>query len=83
MLDFIAAALINALVGLAVAGATRRFRLRHKRDPARRLELELPSGSLLVMSGTTQQEYRHELPKALRVKQARVNLTFRQVVARG
>ncbi|MCQ4166125.1 alpha-ketoglutarate-dependent dioxygenase AlkB [Tahibacter sp. P2K] len=74
---------LQPLIASLSLGATRRFRLRHKRDPARRLELELPSGSLLVMSGTTQQEYRHELPKALRVKQARVNLTFRQVVARG
>lgn len=70
------------LIASLSLGATRRFRLRHKRDPARKLELDLPAGSLLLMSGTTQQEYRHELPKALRVKQARLNLTFRQVVAR-
>lgn len=71
------------LIASLSLGATRRFRLRHKRDPARRLELDLPSGSLLVMSGTTQQEYRHELPRALRVKQARMNLTFRRIIARG
>ena len=70
------------LIASLSLGATRRFRLRHKRDPARKLELDLPSASLLLMSGTTQQEYRHELPKALRVQQARVNLTFRQVSAR-
>jgi alkylated DNA repair dioxygenase AlkB len=60
-------------------GATRRFRLRHKRDPALRLDLDLPSGSLLLMSGTTQQHYRHDLPRSARVSQARINLTFRRI----
>lgn len=62
-------------------GATRRFRLRHKRDPALRLELDLPAGSLLVMSGATQRHYRHDLPRALRVTEPRLNLTFRCVGA--
>ena len=62
-------------------GATRRFRLRHKRDPALRLELDLPAGSLLVMSGATQRHYRHDLPRALRVSEPRLNLTFRCVEA--
>lgn len=60
-------------------GATRRFRLRHKRDPSLRLELDLPAGSLLVMSGATQRNYRHDLPRALRVAEPRLNLTFRHI----
>jgi len=62
-------------------GASRRFRLRHRRDPAQRLELELASGSLLLMSGTTQRNYRHDLPKAASVTGPRLNLTFRHVIA--
>lgn len=60
-------------------GATRRFRLRHRRDPALQLELALPSGSLLLMAGTTQRHYRHDLPRALRVQAPRINLTFRRI----
>src|SRR5690606_23148736 len=47
-------------------GATRRFMLRHRRDPSRKLVLELPHGSLLVMRGDTQQDYRHALPRTTR-----------------
>lgn len=60
-------------------GATRRFRLRHRRDPARRLEIDLPSGSLLLMAGATQRHYRHDLPKTARVVGVRINLTFRNI----
>jgi len=62
-------------------GASRRFRLRHRRDPLQRLELELASGSLLLMSGATQRNYRHDLPKAASVTAPRLNLTFRRVHA--
>jgi alkylated DNA repair dioxygenase AlkB len=62
-------------------GATRRFRLRHRRDPARRLELELVSGSLLLMAGATQRNYRHDLPKSARIVEPRINLTFRNVAS--
>jgi alkylated DNA repair dioxygenase AlkB len=60
-------------------GATRRFRLRHRRDPEQRLELDLASGSLLLMAGATQRNYRHDLPKRARVTEPRINLTFRVV----
>ena len=61
-------------------GATRRFVLKHRQDPARRLALDLPHGSLLVMSGATQARYRHALPKTTRVAGERINLTFRRVM---
>ncbi|KGM53807.1 DNA methylase [Lysobacter arseniciresistens ZS79] len=60
-------------------GATRRFVLKHRRDPARRLALDLPPGSLLVMSGDTQRNYRHALPRTAKVVGERINLTFRCV----
>ncbi|MBL8296989.1 MAG: alpha-ketoglutarate-dependent dioxygenase AlkB [Rhodanobacteraceae bacterium] len=67
------------LIASLSLGVTRRFRLRHKRDPAQQLVLELPPGSLLLMAGATQRHYRHDLPRALRVQQARINLTFRRL----
>jgi|SRR5882724_562087 len=61
-------------------GATRRFRLRHRHDPDARLELDLESGSLLLMAGTTQANYRHDLPRTARVVGPRINLTFRRIL---
>lgn len=61
-------------------GGVRRFRLRHRRDPHLRLELDLPSGSLLRMAGTTQRLYRHAVAKTARPVAARINLTFRTIV---
>jgi len=62
-------------------GATRRFVLKHRQHPERKLALELPNGSLLVMAGTTQQHYRHCLPRTARPIGERINLTFRRVLA--
>jgi alkylated DNA repair dioxygenase AlkB len=60
-------------------GATRRFVLGHRREPARKLALELPHGSLLVMAGATQRGYRHALPRTARPVGERINLTFRRI----
>ena len=62
-------------------GAPRRFVLRHRREPAQRLALVLPHGSLLVMRAATQANFRHALPRSVRVNAPRINLTFRRIVA--
>lgn len=61
-------------------GAERRFSLRHKvrRDLETR-RLDLPNGSLLLMAGTTQRHWQHQLSKTVRPVGARINLTFRNV----
>lgn len=63
-------------------GATRRFVLKHRHDPERRLEIALPHGSLLVMAGATQRNYRHALPRTAKPVGERINLTFRCIGAR-
>jgi len=60
-------------------GATRRFRLRHKRDRTAHLELDLESGSLLLMAAATQANYRHDLPRTKADVGPRINLTFRRI----
>ena len=66
-------------------GATRRFRLRPYRPGAGAEQahapfgLDLPSGSLLLMRGPTQQHWQHALPKTARPIGPRLNLTFRWV----
>ncbi len=67
------------LIASLSLGATRRFVLRRRDDPARKLALELPHGSLLLMRGDTQAGWRHALPRTARVAGARINLTFRRV----
>ncbi len=62
-------------------GATRRFALKDRRDPARKLTLDLPPGSLLLMRGDTQANYRHALPRTAKPVGQRINLTFRRILA--
>ena len=64
-------------------GAARRFVLRHRTDPVRRLACELGPGSLLVMAGETQRHYRHALPRTARPVGPRINLTFRRILTRA
>ena len=59
-------------------GATRRFRFRH-RATKETVECELPTGSLVVMSGLSQKCWVHEVPRQKRVTNPRVNLTFRKI----
>ena len=61
-------------------GATRRFRMRHRRR--RGLEpvaIDLEDGSLLIMKGETQRYWKHQIPKTRRAVGPRVNLTFREI----
>jgi alkylated DNA repair dioxygenase AlkB len=60
-------------------GGVRRFALKHRGDPSRKLDLALPHGSLLLMHGATQRHYRHALPRTSRPVAPRINLTFRQI----
>lgn len=64
-------------------GATRRFVFKSRDEPLRQLALELPHGSLLLMRGDTQSNYRHALPRTRREIGARINLTFRRISVAG
>ena len=59
-------------------GATRKFMLKHKTS-REKISLELESGSLLLMQGETQKNWLHSLPKTKKVKEPRINLTFRNI----
>jgi alkylated DNA repair dioxygenase AlkB len=58
-------------------GAERKFSFRHKQTKET-VSLVLEHGSLLVMQGETQTHWHHALPKTIKVKHPRINLTFRQ-----
>lgn len=61
-------------------GAERRFLIR-PRGGGKSIRLELSPGSLLVMSGRSQVDYQHSLPKTRRPVDPRINLTFREVLS--
>jgi alkylated DNA repair dioxygenase AlkB len=63
-------------------GSARRFDLRHNKTGAIQ-SFRLTGGSLLVMRGRTQAEWRHRVPKEPSVRGERVNLTFRFVTPRS
>ena len=66
------------IAALSLGGVRRmQFRLRPNGPVA--LDLPMPSGSLLVMAGDTQQRYHHRIVKTARDAPPRINLTFRWV----
>lgn len=61
-------------------GEERTFRLKHRhRKDLKPVALPLKSGSLLIMAGDTQRNWKHEVPKVRRACGPRINLTFRFV----
>lgn len=60
-------------------GAERRFDMRHKKNKEK-ISLILEHGSLLVMRGTTQTYWHHQVPKSKKIQYPRVNLTFRTML---
>lgn len=60
-------------------GAERIFRFKEKQGVGD-VSLTLGNGSLLVMKGVTQRHWKHSLPKAAKITQPRISLTFRQMI---
>jgi alkylated DNA repair dioxygenase AlkB len=60
-------------------GAPRRFRLRARDGRARRVDLMLEHGSLLLMWGRSQRDWQHALPRMRAASGPRINLTYRCV----
>jgi alkylated DNA repair dioxygenase AlkB len=70
---------LEPLIASISLGAPRRFQLKPRSANGERVELVLEHGSLLVMSGDLQQHWLHQLPRALKIGEPRINLTFRQI----
>lgn len=64
-------------IALVSLGATRRMTIRSKQRPKRIFDLDLESGSLLVMSYETQKHYDHGIPKTRDLVGPRISLAFR------
>src|SRR5690606_8686863 len=72
---------INPVIASVTFGETRMFRLRHKfRKDIPQVEIPLHHGSFLLMAGTTNSFWEHQVPKTARKVLPRINLTFRKVI---
>ncbi|GAB4509814.1 MAG: alpha-ketoglutarate-dependent dioxygenase AlkB [Allomuricauda sp.] len=70
----------NGAIASYSFGAERKFVFKHK-TTKEKVELLLDHGSLLVMKGATQNHWLHRLPPTKKVGSARINLTFRTIIA--
>ncbi len=61
-------------------GAERRFIVKSKKTTYK-MELPLYNNSALVMGGDMQQYFKHSVPKQLKIKDRRINVTFRKFKA--
>ena len=72
---------IDPIIASLSFGANRDFIFKHKTDKSfEKIKIHLKSGSLLIMSGSTQHYWKHSLPKRLKIREPRVNLTFRKIL---
>lgn len=72
---------LNPTVASISFGAVRPFELKHKsRHDLEKIRLMVPSGSLLLMGGTIQHNWLHQLPKVRSINEPRINLTFRRIL---
>ena len=69
----------NPVIGSVNFGATRKFQLRRIDDHTEKFEVELKHGTFLVMQGTTQHFWQHQVPKTAIKIGERLNLTFRVI----
>ncbi len=69
----------NPIIASVSFGGARRFMFRHKQNKDLKTEVELTDGSFLVMAGTTQHFWQHQIPKTSKKVQPRINLTFRVI----
>jgi alkylated DNA repair dioxygenase AlkB len=67
----------NPIIASLSFGAERMFQLKHNAIPNQKINIPLAHGSLLVMKGTTQHFWKHQIPKTTKPIGPRINLTFR------
>tara|TARA_B100000497_G_scaffold16617_1_gene19415 strand:- start:69 stop:671 length:603 start_codon:yes stop_codon:yes gene_type:complete len=69
----------NPIIASLSLGAERIFHLKHKKIKTLKHKLILHNGSLLLMKGTTQHHWFHQIPKTKKMIKKRINLTFRLI----
>jgi alkylated DNA repair dioxygenase AlkB len=70
----------NPVIASLSLGSPRDFHLKHNILKEQKAKITLEHGSLLLMKGTTQHFWKHQIPKTQKPISARINLTFRTLV---
>ena len=68
----------NPVIASISLGGVRSFQFKHKTKNLKE-KIELQHGSLLIMKGSMQHYWKHQLPKTKKEVSPRINLTFRQI----
>ena len=71
---------MGPVIGSLSLGATRKFRIRHNTTKETKT-FAAANGTLIIMAGTMQQFWKHEVPKTKETVGERINLTFRKIKA--
>jgi alkylated DNA repair dioxygenase AlkB len=66
------------VIGSLSLGVTRTFRIKHNRTKETRT-FQVSNGTLIIMAGTMQEFWKHEIPKTPENVGERINLTFRKI----
>lgn len=69
----------NPIIASLSFGAERSFQLKHNSYKDQKKNIVLEHGSLLLMKGTTQHFWKHQIPKTSKPMGPRINLTFRKI----
>ncbi|RDI58274.1 alpha-ketoglutarate-dependent dioxygenase AlkB family protein [Flavobacterium glaciei] len=69
----------NPVIASLSFGAERTFQLKHNLNKDLKKSIVLEHGSLLLMKGSTQHFWKHQIPKTAKPIDPRVNLTFRVI----
>jgi alkylated DNA repair dioxygenase AlkB len=70
---------LNPIIASLSFGAARVFQMKHTSLKDQKLNILLEHGSLLLMKGTTQHFWKHQIAKTAKPIGTRINLTFRIV----
>lgn len=70
---------LDPVIASVTFGESRIFQLRNYKDKKHKVSVLLEHGSLLLMTGSTQHYWEHQLPKSAKKIGGRINLTFRNI----
>jgi alkylated DNA repair dioxygenase AlkB len=69
----------NPIIASVSFGAERIFQMKHNIISNQKINIVLEHGSLLLMKGSTQHFWKHQIPKTAKPIGSRINLTFRLI----
>lgn len=70
----------NPIIASLSLGEERYFHLKHRHLNDQRYKIRLRQGSLLIMAGSMQHYWLHQIPKTAKSINPRINLTFRSLI---